>query len=64
MEVLEGNLLDRPFLDRAMAGVSALFLATFSDHDGTEVRGSNRVGSVVYGWVETILLASMFVCQR
>lgn len=37
VEVLEGNLLDRPFLDRAMAGVGALFLATFSDHDGTEV---------------------------
>lgn len=37
VEVLQGNLLDRPFLDRAMAGVEALFLATFSDHDGAEV---------------------------
>lgn len=37
VEVLQGNLLDRPFLDRAMAGVDMLFLVTFSDHDGTEV---------------------------
>lgn len=43
VEVLQGNLLDRPFLDRAMAGVGALFLATFSDHDGTEVGGVDLI---------------------
>lgn len=48
IEVLQGNLLDRPFLERAMAGVQALFLATFSDHDGTEVGASAS-------WVETLL---------
>jgi uncharacterized protein YbjT (DUF2867 family) len=37
VEVLEGNLLDRPFLDHAMQGVDVLFAATYSDHDGTEV---------------------------
>ncbi len=47
VEVLQGNLLDRPFLDRAMTGVRAAFLATFSDHDGTEVR---RRG--LCGWVD------------
>lgn len=62
VELLEGNLLDRPFLERAMAGVSALFLATFSDHDGTEVRGCGG-GLFGHGWVETIFLASIFVIR-
>lgn len=41
MEVLPGNMLDIPSLDRAMQGVDVLFAATFSDHDGTEVRQSD-----------------------
>lgn len=44
VEVLQGTLLDRPFLDQAMAGVAALFLATFSDHDGTEVTQGKNLG--------------------
>lgn len=44
VEFFQGTLLDRPFLDQAMAGVDVLFLATFSDHDGTEVQQGKNLG--------------------
>ncbi|GAB5033289.1 Hypothetical protein NocV09_01300300 [Nannochloropsis oceanica] len=45
VELYQGTLLDRPFLDKAMAGVDVLFLATFSDHDGTELRQGKNLGN-------------------
>ncbi len=44
VELYQGTLLDRPFLGKAMAGVGVLFLATFSDHDGTEVQQGKNLG--------------------
>jgi uncharacterized protein YbjT (DUF2867 family) len=37
VEVVRGDMRDRASLDVAMQGVYAVFAATFSEHDGTEV---------------------------
>ncbi len=59
VEVCQGTLLDRAFLaQQAMAGVHSLFLATFSDHDGTEVlQGKNLGDAAVAAHVQRVVFS-------